>query len=243
MQILQCMSWNFCVKFQRTPLKFHSKFWAHIPQNIHFTDSYFCVWFMISLNCDVMRPSPRCLDKFGNNNTVSSYKIESIPLPLLGRILKVILYYIQSSSIIWFVVILHMTLCLQWQKMNQILESQQTPHYLAIIGELWGVYCEDFGENWPCYNGTALYILLHHNSHGNWVIFEGHYGDVIMGMITSQITSLTIVYSTFIQTQIKENIKAPRLTGLCVGNSPGPVNSPHKWPVTRKMFPFDDVIM
>ena len=22
-----------------------------------------------------------------------------------------------------------------------------------------------------------------------------------------------------------------------------PVNSPHKWPVTRKMFPFDDVIM
>ena len=23
----------------------------------------------------------------------------------------------------------------------------------------------------------------------------------------------------------------------------GPVNSPHKWPLTRKMFPFDDVIM
>ena len=34
-----------------------------------------------------------------------------------------------------------------------------------------------------------------------------------------------------------------RATGLCAGNSPGPVNSPHKWPVTRKMFPFDDVIM
>ena len=34
-----------------------------------------------------------------------------------------------------------------------------------------------------------------------------------------------------------------RVTGLCVGNSPGPVNSPHKRPVTRKMFPFDDVIM
>ena len=28
-----------------------------------------------------------------------------------------------------------------------------------------------------------------------------------------------------------------RVTGLCVGNSP------HRWPVTRKMFPFDDVIM
>ena len=33
------------------------------------------------------------------------------------------------------------------------------------------------------------------------------------------------------------------VTSLCVGNSPGPVNFPHKWPVTRKMFPFDDVIM
>ena len=34
-----------------------------------------------------------------------------------------------------------------------------------------------------------------------------------------------------------------RVTGLCVGNSPEPVNSPHKGPVTRKFFPFDDVIM
>ena len=34
-----------------------------------------------------------------------------------------------------------------------------------------------------------------------------------------------------------------RVNGLCVGNSPGPVNSPHKGPVTQKIFPFDDVIM
>ena len=34
-----------------------------------------------------------------------------------------------------------------------------------------------------------------------------------------------------------------RVTGLCEGNSPGPVNSPHKGPVTWKLFPFDDVIM
>ena len=34
-----------------------------------------------------------------------------------------------------------------------------------------------------------------------------------------------------------------RVIGLCEGNSPGPVNSPHKGPVTRKMIPFDDVIM
>ena len=34
-----------------------------------------------------------------------------------------------------------------------------------------------------------------------------------------------------------------RVTGLCAENSPGPMNSPHKWPVTRKMFPVYDVIM
>ena len=34
-----------------------------------------------------------------------------------------------------------------------------------------------------------------------------------------------------------------RVTGLCVGKSPGPVNSLHEGPVTRKMLPFDDVIM
>ena len=33
------------------------------------------------------------------------------------------------------------------------------------------------------------------------------------------------------------------VTGLCAGNHRSPVNSPHKRPVTRKMFPFDDVIM
>ena len=40
-----------------------------------------------------------------------------------------------------------------------------------------------------------------------------------------------------------KNTSKLRVTGLCVGNSPGPVNSPHKWPVTRKMNKCDDVIM
>ena len=29
--------------------------------------------------------------------------------------------------------------------------------YLALTSELWGVCCEDLGENWSRYNGTALY--------------------------------------------------------------------------------------
>ena len=32
--------------------------------------------------------------------------------------------------------------------------------YLSLTGELWNVGCEDFGENCPCYNSTALYLCL-----------------------------------------------------------------------------------
>ena len=62
-----------------------------------------------------------------------------------------------------------------------------------------------------------------------------------MGAMASQITS----HQPFTQTQIKQNFKAPRHWSLCgefIGHR-RPVNSPHKWPVTGKIFPFDDVIM
>ena len=38
--------------------------------------------------------------------------------------------------------------------------------YLALMGELLDVYCEDFGENWLRYNGTTLYYVnsVHLNS-------------------------------------------------------------------------------
>ena len=43
------------------------------------------------------------------------------------------------------------------------------------------------------------------------VIGDIHYGDVIMRAMASQITSLTLTFTqSFIQGQIKENIKAPR---------------------------------
>ena len=33
-----------------------------------------------------------------------------------------------------------------------------------------------------------------------------------------------------------------RVTGLCAGNSPGTAEFPHKWTITRKKFPFDDIM-
>ena len=37
LDILRCMGSKFCVKFQRCPLKFHTKFWTHTPQSVNFT--------------------------------------------------------------------------------------------------------------------------------------------------------------------------------------------------------------
>ena len=70
-----------------------------------------------------------------------------------------------------------------------------------------------------------------------------HYNDVIMGAIASQITSLMIVYSTVYSDadQIKHQSSAS--LAFVRGIHRGPVNSPHKWPVTPKRFPFDYVIM
>ena len=52
-----------------------------------------------------------------------------------------------------------------------------------------------------------------------------------MGVMTSQITSFTIVYSSFIRARIKENIKVPRHWQF-----------PSQRASNEEMFPFDDVI-
>ena len=70
-----------------------------------------------------------------------------------------------------------------------------------------------------------------------------HYGDIIMGTMASQITSLTIVYSTVYSGADQRKHQSSVSLDFVRGIQRGPVNSPHIWPVTRKMFPFDDVIM
>ena len=64
--------------------------------------------------------------------------------------------------------------------------------------------------------------LASHHRKLTYISLSPHYIDDIMTTVASQTTSAC-------QGQLRA--------------SPGPVNSPHKGPVTRKMFPFDDVIM
>ena len=70
-----------------------------------------------------------------------------------------------------------------------------------------------------------------------------HYPDVIMTTMASQITSLTVVYSIVYSGTDQRKHQSSASLAFMWGIHRGPVNSPHKWPVTRKMFPFDDVIM
>ena len=64
-----------------------------------------------------------------------------------------------------------------------------------------------------------------------------------MSAMAPQITSLTIVYFTVYSGADQRKHQSSASLAFVWGIHRWPVNSPHKGPVTRKMFPFDDVIM
>ena len=70
---------------------------------------------------------------------------------------------------------------------------------------------------------------------------QTHCNDVIMDTMASKIISLAIVYSTDYSGIDQRKHQSSASLALVRGIHRRPVNSPHKWPVTRKMF--DDVIM
>ena len=112
---------------------------------------------------------------------------------------------------------------------------------------VYGIYPQDMHMIWFC----VVFLWFYYQW---WVIHAKqlpvffrvalfhHYGDVTMGTMASQITSLAIVYSTV--NSSADKIKHQSSASLAfVRIYQWPVNIPHKGPVTRKLFPFDDVIM
>ena len=61
--------------------------------------------------------------------------------------------------------------------------------------------------------------------------------------MASKITSLTIVYSIVYSDADQRKHQSSASLTFVWGIHRWPENFPHKWPVTREMFPFDDVIM
>ena len=66
-----------------------------------------------------------------------------------------------------------------------------------------------------------------------------HYNNVIMSAMASQITSLTVVYSSVYSGAHQRKHQSSASLAFMRGIHRLPVNSSHKGPVTRKMFPFD----
>ena len=76
------------------------------------------------------------------------------------------------------------------------------------------------------------------------ISWTNHYIDVIMSAMASQIPSVSIRWfvQPFVQADQRQHQSSASLAFMR-GIQRWPVNSPHKWQVTRKMFPFDDVII
>ena len=85
---------------------------------------------------------------------------------------------------------------------------------------------------------TPVYLCVH-----SFVSHVKHYIDVIMTTMASQITRLTVVYSIVYSGADQGKHQSSASQAFVRGIHRWPGNSPHKWPATRKMFPFDGVIM
>ena len=107
------------------------------------------------------------------------------------------------------------------------------------------VYIHEWLNN-LCLAKSQFYIYDVIHKHVIWGLIEAlwlHISDVIMGATVSLITSLTSVYSTMHSGTDQRKHQSSASLAFVQGIHRRPVNSLHKWPVMRKMFPSDDVIM
>ena len=70
-----------------------------------------------------------------------------------------------------------------------------------------------------------------------------HYSDVIMSTMASQITGVSIVNTTVCSVGDQRKHQSSASLASLRGIHRWPGNSPHKGPVTQRMFSFDDVII
>ena len=72
---------------------------------------------------------------------------------------------------------------------------------------------------------------------------SSHYNDVIISAMASQVTSVLNAYSPICSDRDQRKLQSSAPLAFIRGIHQWPVDSSHKWPVTRKIFPFNDVIM
>ena len=134
------------------------------------------------------------------------------------------------TCILWYTILVTWTLT-GWVPIYSLTSLQLPLVVESIIERTWKV------TNIYCCNICGLQT---HCSH-----FAGsHYSDVVMSTMASQITSVLIVCSTICPGIDKKIHKSSASLVFLRGIHWWPVDSPHKGPVTWKMFPpFDDITM
>ena len=140
-----------------------------------------------------------------------------------------------------------------WSNHTELLHI---PRQLCCIGlgkvALWSdIYKWRYNRIWNLIEISATLLLLFtRRVHSAIIVATGpdawclqHYCDVIMGAMASQITSLTVAYSSADLHADQRKHQSSASLAFVRGIQRWPMNSPHQWPVMRKMIPFDDVIM
>ena len=127
-------------------------------------------------------------------------------------------------------------------------DNSQYLHWLKLVKMTTAGYLQwrKFRQNDRFLNSNAHESPFHNlqmtpanASHSDWF----HYNNVVLGAMASQITSLMIVCSTGYSGADQRKHQSSASLAFVRGIHRWPGNSPHKWPLTRKMFSFDDVIM
>ena len=150
-----------------------------------------------------------------------------------------------ASQMMWLIIEMLRT-CIKWHSGKLVLFMSV---FCCCIS--WHKYCmpsTPYLQNWK---NSPLTEFSNEDSKKNiliqilWkveVILVDHYSSVRMSAMASQITGVSIVYSTVCSGADQRKHPSSALAFLR-GIHQWRVNSPHKGPVTRKTNPFDDVIM
>ena len=147
----------------------------------------------------------------------------------------------------------HFRFCVSGQKHQSALpasirwtapEILQHPNAEEGRGSVFTGACDVYSFGmlmWEMTTGLDPYEGIKDESKVSWILNTWyHYNDVLIGTDgVSNHQHHQCLLNRLFGRRSKKTSKL-RVTGLC---SPRPVNSPHKWPVTREMFPLDDVIM
>ena len=111
------------------------------------------------------------------------------------------------------------------------------------LWKLIGLGPRDWHELWTLIMSAACPERHCGYQTGSAWLSINHYSDVIMGVMASQITSLTIVYSTIYSGADQRKHQSSVSLAFVKRIHQLPVNSPLKGTVMWKMFQFDNIIM